>query len=54
MENEKWKMIFGTNAAKQQPYSHPSVVWTAAALGRYPIDNLIGIHDVAGLAVDAV
>src|SRR5215208_2751934 len=34
--------------------SHSFVAGPAAPLGRHPIDDLIGIHDVAGLAVDAV
>src|SRR5918993_5717023 len=33
---------------------HAFVLWTAAALGRHPVDHLIGIHDVAGLTVHAV
>src|SRR5712692_5659133 len=34
--------------------SHSFVVGTAAAFGNDPVDDLIGIGDVAGLAVDAV
>src|SRR6266568_546298 len=34
--------------------SHSFVVGTAAAFGNDPLDNLVGIGDVAGLAVDAV
>src|SRR6188508_2189840 len=33
---------------------HALVLWTTAAFGRDPVDDLIRIHDVAGLAVDAV
>ena len=33
---------------------HSFVVWPPAALGRYPVDNLVGIGNVARLAVDAV
>ena|SRR5437660_27054 len=33
---------------------HALVIRPAAAFGGYPVDDLIGIHDVAGLAVDAV
>src|ERR1035437_10699423 len=34
--------------------SHAFVIRTAAALGRHPGDDLVGVHDVAGLAVYAV
>ena len=34
--------------------SHSFVVWSTAALGGYPVDDLVGIHDVARFAVDAV
>src|SRR5436309_11154196 len=34
--------------------SHIPIVRAAAPLGRHPVDDLVGIHDVAGLAVDAV
>src|SRR5215469_7451173 len=33
---------------------HAFIVWAAAAFGNHPINNLIGVGDVAGLAVDAV
>src|SRR5215203_1227260 len=33
---------------------HALVLWTAAAFGRDPVDDLIRIHDVAGLTVHAV
>src|SRR5688500_1624438 len=33
---------------------HAFVLWTATALGRHPVDDLIRIHDVAGLTVHAV
>jgi len=36
------------------PGSHPLVIRSAATLGRYPIDDLIRIHDVARFAVYAV
>jgi hypothetical protein len=35
-------------------FSHAFVVGAAAAFGDFPIDNLVGICDVAGFAVDAV
>jgi hypothetical protein len=34
--------------------SHPVVVRAATALRWNPIDDLVGIHNVAGLAMDAV
>ena|GEM_PF-3114965 len=34
--------------------SHSHVIGSAAAFGRNPVDDLIWVHDVAGLAVDAV
>src|SRR5215467_10787625 len=34
--------------------SHAVVIRAAAALGRDPGDDLVGVHDVAGLAVHAV
>ncbi len=34
--------------------SHAVVIGTAAALGWNPVDDLVGVHDVAGLAVYAV
>src|ERR1700743_1853755 len=34
--------------------SHPFVVGAAATFGRHPVDDLVGIRDVAGLAVHAV
>ena len=33
---------------------HPFVVRPAAAFGRHPINDLVGIGDVARLAVDAI
>jgi hypothetical protein len=34
--------------------SHTFVVWAAATFWRDPVDDLVGIGDVAGFAVDAV
>ena len=33
---------------------HSLVIRAAAALRRYPVDDLVGVHNVTGLAVDAV
>lgn len=33
---------------------HPIIIWTSATLGRNPGDDLVGVHDVASLAVDTV
>jgi hypothetical protein len=33
---------------------HAFVVGAAAAFGDYPIDDLVGVGDVAGFAMDAV
>ena len=33
---------------------HPIIIRAAAALRRDPGDDLVGVHDVAGFAVDAV
>src|SRR5215467_11746906 len=35
-------------------YLHTVVIWPAATLRRNPGDDLVGVHDVAGLAVDTV
>src|SRR5438874_10900659 len=34
--------------------SHAIIIRPATAFGRHPGDDLVGVHDVAGLAVDAV
>src|SRR5580704_16476853 len=34
--------------------SHTFVVWAASAFGRDPVDDLVGVGDVAGFAVDAI
>ncbi|MDX6529491.1 MAG: hypothetical protein QOH41_1781 [Blastocatellia bacterium] len=47
----------GLNAGSTQnafATSHPLVIGPAAAFRCYPINNLVRIHDVAGLAMDAV
>ena len=47
--------LWATSMSSASPTSsHPFIIRSAAAFGRYPINNLVGIHDVAGLAVDAV
>src|SRR3979409_1922806 len=38
----------------QRAASHAVVVGTTAAFGNDPVDNLIGIGNVAGLAVNAI
>ena len=38
----------------EQPRLHAFVVGAAAAFGDNPIDDLVGIGNVAGFAVDAV
>jgi hypothetical protein len=38
----------------ERKFLHSFVVGTAAALGNNPIDNLVGVGDVAGFAVDAI
>ena len=43
-----------TVRATRQPSLHALVLRPSAAFGRHPVDDLIGIHDVARLAVDAV
>src|SRR5664279_1218921 len=40
--------------SEQRPWLHPFVIWTAAALGGDPGDDLVRVHDVAGLAMHAV
>ena len=37
-----------------RPSSHARIVRAAAALGHHPVDVLVGVLDIAGLAVDAV
>src|SRR5947209_10475300 len=39
---------------QRRGFLHPIVIRPAAALGRHPGDDLVGVHDVAGLAVDTV
>ena len=45
---------FGGRGSGRQNNLHAFVVGAAAAFGDDPIDNLVGIGDVAGFAVDAV
>jgi hypothetical protein len=49
----KKQFTFPTNP-KSKIELHSLVVWTAAALRRDPIDNLIRVSDVAGFAVYTV
>src|SRR5207247_170886 len=45
----------GSNAAiGNRNCAHSLVVWTTATFRRDPVDQLVGIHDVAGLAMYAV
>src|SRR4030095_11337906 len=41
-------------ASSRAPPSQPVVLRTTAAVRRHPRDHLIGVHDVARLAMDAV
>ena len=53
-------LLLGRQDLKEPPTKvsgfllHTLVIWTAAAFGRDPVDNLVRVHDVARLAVNAV
>src|SRR5688572_19770820 len=45
---------FQSTIRNQQSALHAFILWPSAPFRRYPVDDLIRVHDVARLAVDAV
>jgi len=49
-----WERMTKRAEAPHHETLHSFVIRAAAAFGRYPVNNLVRIHDVARLAVNAV